>query len=314
LDGAFSQRGGALNAAANEAVSLIALIGVLAWAVIRPHGWPEAVAAVPAAVILIAVGAISAGQSQPAGSRRLLAQVFVVAAVTTAVLSLDATVVLLTPVVFATAARLEVPARPHVYACTHLANSASLLLPVSNLTNLLAFAASGLAFGHFAALMAVPWLAAIGVEYAVFGRFFASDLNAGDLNVRPRRDRGRAGRDGNTPLPVFAVIVVAHFDDDRITNADEAWQHCRSVDAGACLPVSADHFEQARIGQAACRIYVDDGASRVSAIHPHDRGPDPDGGSDPLFLAERSARIERHYDVRPESKLVAGHAGERAQG
>jgi arsenical pump membrane protein len=42
-------------------------------------------------------------------------------------------VVLLTPVVFATAARLDVRARPHVYACTHLANSASLLLPVSNL-------------------------------------------------------------------------------------------------------------------------------------------------------------------------------------
>ena len=84
---------------------------------------------------------------------------FVTAAVTTAVLSLDATVVLLTPVVFATAARLDVRARPHVYACTHLANSASLLLPVSNLTNLLAFAASGLAFGHFAALMALPWLA-----------------------------------------------------------------------------------------------------------------------------------------------------------
>ena len=88
--------------------------------------------------------------------RRLLAQVFAVAAVTTAVLSLDATVVLLTPVVVATAARVEARARPHLYARTHLANSASLLLPVSNLTNLLAFAASGLAFGRFAALMALP--------------------------------------------------------------------------------------------------------------------------------------------------------------
>ncbi len=34
---------------------------MLAWAVIRPRGWPEAVAAVPAAVILIAAGAIPAG-------------------------------------------------------------------------------------------------------------------------------------------------------------------------------------------------------------------------------------------------------------
>ena len=217
---------------------------MLAWAVIRPRGWPEAVAAVPAAVILIAAGAIPAGaagsearqlgpvigflaailvlahlcdddglfracggwmaRTSGGSPHRLLAQVFVVAAVTTAVLSLDATVVLLTPVVFATAARLEVRARPCVYACTHLANSASLLLPVSNLTNLLAFAASGLAFGHFAALMAVPWLAAIGVEYVVFRRFFAADLN-----VRPRRDRAGADRDGDTGLPVFTVIVVA---------------------------------------------------------------------------------------------------------
>ena len=50
---------GSLNAAIGETVSVLALIAVLAWAVIRPRGWPEAVAAGPAAVILIAVGAIS---------------------------------------------------------------------------------------------------------------------------------------------------------------------------------------------------------------------------------------------------------------
>ena len=49
-------------------------------------------------------------------------------------------------VVFATAARLRLRPKPHVYACTHLANTASLLLPVSNLTNLLAFRAGGLSF------------------------------------------------------------------------------------------------------------------------------------------------------------------------
>ena len=67
--------GDALNAVAGETVSLIALLAVLAWAVARPRGWPEAVAAVPAAVILIAVGAISparaadetAGNMNPVG-------------------------------------------------------------------------------------------------------------------------------------------------------------------------------------------------------------------------------------------------------
>ena len=106
-------------------------------------------------------------------------------------LSLDATVVLLTPVVFATAARVGVRARPHVYATAHLANSASLLLPVSNLTNLLALAASGLSFTRFAALMALPWLAAIAVEYAIFRAFFRTDLAAG---ARRGAGRGRALR------------------------------------------------------------------------------------------------------------------------
>ncbi|MGD0066460.1 MAG: SLC13 family permease [Streptosporangiaceae bacterium] len=228
---------------------MIALIAVLAWAVTRPRGWPEAVAAVPAAVILIAAGAIpvsdaitqarllgpvigflaailvlahlcdddglfracgawmartGAGPGKLTGARRLLAQVFMIASVTTAVLSLDATVVLLTPVIFATACRLDVRARPQVYACAHLANSASLLLPVSNLTNLLAFAASGLAFPRFAALMALPWLAVIGTEYAVFSRFFAADLS-----VRPGRDRqDRTEAVPDTPLPRFTLAVV----------------------------------------------------------------------------------------------------------
>ena len=80
---------------------------------------------------------------------RLLPLVVALAALVTAVLTLDATVVLLTPVVLATTARMRVRSRPHVFACLHLANSGSLLLPVSNLTNLLAYAASGLTFARF---------------------------------------------------------------------------------------------------------------------------------------------------------------------
>jgi len=215
---------------------------VLAWAVIRPRGWPEAVAAVPAAVLVIATGAIplhdarleaqqlgpvigflaavlviaqlcddeglfrACGAWLASGSggrpRRLLAQVFVVAAVTTAVLSLDATVVLLTPVVFVTAARLRMRSAPYMYACTHLANSASLLLPVSNLTNLLAFSASGLSFGRFAGLMALPWLAAVGVEYVALSLYFRADLGGA---ARPATERKAA----ETGLPAFTLVVVA---------------------------------------------------------------------------------------------------------
>ncbi|HTS96377.1 MAG TPA: SLC13 family permease [Streptosporangiaceae bacterium] len=136
-------------------------------------------------------------------SIRLLAGVFAVASVVTAVLSLDATVVLLTPVVFAAAARSGARPKPYVYGCTHLANSASLLLPVSNLTNLIAFAASGLSFTRFAALMAVPWLAAVGVEYLVFRQFFRTDLNA------PPAPAPAAPAALGARVPVLVVVVLA---------------------------------------------------------------------------------------------------------
>jgi arsenical pump membrane protein len=143
-------------------------------------------------------GAVTARRSG-ASPERLLARVVLLAAVVTAVLSLDATAVLLVPVVLATAARLGVRARPHAYATGHLANSASLLLPVSNLTNLLAFAATGLTFLHFTGLMLGPWLAAVVVEYLLLRRLFRADLApAGDAGPAPA-----------PPVPVVALTVVA---------------------------------------------------------------------------------------------------------
>ena len=132
--------------------------------------------------------------------KRLMGTVFVIAATTTAVLSLDATVVLLTPVVLATARTLGIPSRPHAYATAHLANTASLLLPVSNLTNLLAFSAAGLTFAHFSAVMALPWILAIGAEYVLLRWFFRRELAEkpdragdpaarGDAGLRARRAR-----------------------------------------------------------------------------------------------------------------------------
>lgn len=243
----------------SEVVSVVLLLGVLAFAVVRPRGLPEAVAAVPAAVLVVLVGAVSAhdaweqtrtllpvvvflalilvlaqlcadeGLFEAAGAAvarwcggspgRMLAGVFAVASVITAVLSLDATVVLLTPVVFATAARVGVRARPHVYATAHLANSASLLLPVSNLTNLLAFAASGLTFTRFAALMALPWLAAIAVEYVVFRGFFRADLaSAAPSGTAPAKE---------PEVPVFTLVVVgltlAGFVVTSLAGLEPAW-------------------------------------------------------------------------------------------
>ena len=163
-----------------------------------------------AALLVLADGCRRAGMFEALGvwmargarqrPRRLLAMVFVAAAATTAVLSLDATIVLLTPIVFATAARLRANPRPHVYACSHLANTASLLLPVSNLTNLLAFHASGLSFARFGGLMLLPWLVALAIEWLVLSRSFQSELRGPDV---------QRGQVEQLELPVFALCVLA---------------------------------------------------------------------------------------------------------
>jgi arsenical pump membrane protein len=222
----------------HESLALLALLALLVTAVRRPRGLPEVVVAVPAVGLLLVVGAVSwdaakadverlgpvvgflaavlvlaeccegEGLFRAAGglmarastrsASRLLLAVVVLASVTTALLSLDTTVVLLTPVVVATVRANGAPPRPHLYATAHLANSASLLLPVSNLTNLLAFAVVPVSFSRFAALMALPWLVAIAVETgglrAVFRADFSTPL-ASDIGP-------------SEPLPVVATAVV----------------------------------------------------------------------------------------------------------
>ncbi|MGX5682589.1 SLC13 family permease [Schumannella luteola] len=94
--------------------------------------------------------------------------VVVIAVVTTVFLSLDTTAVLLTPVVVVLARHVGVPPLPFALTTVWLANTASLLLPVSNLTNLLAqHRLGGPSPIEFAALMALPALVAILMPVAV---------------------------------------------------------------------------------------------------------------------------------------------------
>ncbi len=264
-----------MHGPAAEALSCVLLAVVLATAIARPRWLPEAAVAVPAAVLVIVTGALPWHQARTEASRllpvlaflgailvvgyvcqqeglfaaagarlarasrgspvRLLGGVFGLASATTAVLSLDTTVVLLTPVVHDTATRLRVRPKPHVYACTHLANSASLLLPVSNLTNLLAFSVAGLTLIHFGALMAAPWLVAIAVEYAAFRWFFAGD------QPLPR-------------IPRFALITVlatlAGFVLTSLTGLNPAWAAGAGAMVLAAQSLIRGHDPPAGLAQA----------------------------------------------------------------
>lgn len=220
-------------------ILLVAL--VLVFAIVRPRGLPEIVIAGPAAVVVLLTGIVTLDEAREeltsmaptvvflvavlvlahaadalgvfrwvsqilqqkslADPHRLLMYVFGAAALTTAVLSLDATVVLLTPAVIAAARSIGASPRPHSYASAHLSNSASTLLPVSNLTNLIAFAATGLTFLHFTALMALPWVVTIAVEYLIFRLFFRSELVRNDSADPPAAAR-------SAPAPILPLTVI----------------------------------------------------------------------------------------------------------
>ncbi len=228
------------HATVGDGVALLALVVLLVVAFKHLSGWLEAALALLAAGACLVAGATTFAESADAVRRlfpvvaflaailvvsgacadlglfraigqrigrpgtsgtRFLGLTFVAAVAVTAVLSLDATVVLLTPVVLAAATRAHVRPGPALSACVRLANSSSLLLPVSNLTTLLALHQLDLSFARFALVMAPAWLVVIAVEYGAHRLFFARDLRTPpDGESRPET---------HEPMPRFPLVVLA---------------------------------------------------------------------------------------------------------
>ena len=109
---------------------------------------------------------------------------------TTALLSNDATIVVVTPAVIGALRRYDAPPLPYVVACALVANAASFLLPISNPSNLLVYAGRMPPLGEWLQAFALPSLAAIVVTFAVACWFFRRDLG-GVAPLYPRAHRPR---------------------------------------------------------------------------------------------------------------------------
>ncbi|MDQ6943148.1 MAG: SLC13 family permease [Candidatus Eremiobacteraeota bacterium] len=134
------------------------------------------------------------------GSRsRLLLLVYGAGVVTTAFLSNDATIVVLTPAVLGAIARTD--ARPHAYvfACALVANAASFVLPIANPSNLLFFADRVPPLHLWLASFALASGAAIALTYAALVVMFRRDV-AAPLLVRESR--------APTPRPLAFVVLA----------------------------------------------------------------------------------------------------------
>lgn len=106
----------------------------------------------------------------------LFVLVFGVGCLVTAILSLDTTAIVLTPIVYGTVSRLRLEPLPFMFACVYAANTASLFLPVSNLTNLLAYETFDPGFARFALIMLLPATLAFLSNLLIFRWLFRREL------------------------------------------------------------------------------------------------------------------------------------------
>lgn len=190
--------------------------------------WPPFVLVL--GLLLIGVLASSDGLFEALGSRlarspgnrlSLFVSLMALVALVTVVLNLDTSVVFLTPILLHVARRRGVPEPAFLYGVVFMSNSASLLLPGSNLTNLLVLAPLHLSGGSFASHMFPSWIGSVVVTTVVlvvwrWRDFRGDDVRPGDVTPL-RLGLGTIGvlfaitfvlLLANPALPVLAVAVV----------------------------------------------------------------------------------------------------------
>jgi arsenical pump membrane protein len=173
------------------------------------------------------------------GGAVLFAGAAILICAVTVTLNLDTSVAFLTPVLVHTARSRGGGGPALLYACLLLSNAGSLLLPGSNLTNLIVLGHLHLTGGQFAARMWLPFLGAVIVTAAVVGWCERRSLQ-GDPAEPGEPDRPVLGVGLGavvlatvlvvtfraSALPVFAVGVIAaglRIGRGRLT-VGRAWQ------------------------------------------------------------------------------------------
>ncbi|HVA44434.1 MAG TPA: SLC13 family permease [Acidimicrobiales bacterium] len=138
----------------------------------------------------------------------LLAMAMLLIGVVTATLNLDTSVAFLTPVLVQAGRQRPALASPLLYGCVLLANAGSLLLPGSNLTNLIVLGPLHISGVDFLRRMSLPWAAALlitGAGVWWWGRR-APSASAG---------AGAVVAGSQRPSPVAARRVHADVNDGR---------------------------------------------------------------------------------------------------
>ena len=145
----------------------------------------------------------------PGGVYSFFAAAMSLVALVTVFLTLDTAVVFVTPVVYLTTERRGLAPEPFLYGTVFMSNAASLLLPGSNLTNLIVLSSEQVPGTVFAARMLPAWIAAVSVTGIVVGAIYRRDLRHRPIAAASMADGRRSlGLGAAATVGATALVLV----------------------------------------------------------------------------------------------------------
>ncbi len=138
---------------------------------------------------------------------RLFTLIYLTGVAVTALLSNDATAVVLTPAILAAVRRARVEPKPYLFACAFVANAASFVLPISNPANLVVFGDRMPALSTWLRYFSLPAAVAVTVTWLCLYLLSRKTLTA---EVHCPRDLAPLTASGRVALGglIFAAIVL----------------------------------------------------------------------------------------------------------
>jgi arsenical pump membrane protein len=150
---------------------------------------------------------VAAGHAKQS-SGRLFVLVYGVGIVVTALLSNDATAVVLTPAVLAVVRRARVSPAPYLLACAFIANAASFVFPISNPANLVVFGPGLPPLLRWLDIFLLPSAASIAITFLCLRWYARKELRQpieGEAQPAPLTTEGRLALAG---LLLAAAVLI----------------------------------------------------------------------------------------------------------
>jgi arsenical pump membrane protein len=269
-------------------IGILTLIGIMT----RPFRWNEAMIAMAGAGILLLLGLITPGDAfytlvrdwntflfflgmmvlsalaEAAGlfdwlaaqaarlagksAARLFLNIFLLGSLISAILSNDATALILTPIVYVLVTKLRLPVLPYLFACTFIADTASFLLPVSNPINIIIISRFPLDLWTFMRLLFLPSLVVIAINVGLFFLLYRKQLK-GTFDIERLPSAKQSVRHKAYFRYTCCVLVAVSFA-YVIASAVQLPLSLIALGGALLLLVGATYWKQISLHQTAKRI------------------------------------------------------------